>query len=132
MNINGTTEKGALCDLIDATIRRLEGALDSSQYSQLFDSEIVSIIIKWRNGDTLEPSQFSQLVDFASTALAMLLPLKNCDVGTVTEQIDRFQDFCFSHMHYIDEFHGSDCHEDCPIGKMIDKNDKFCDNCKLV
>lgn len=92
MNNNGT-EKGALCDLIDATISRLEGALDPSQYSQLFDSDIVSLIIKWRKGDALDPSQFSQLVDFASTALAML-PLKNCDVGTLKEQSIRFKSYC--------------------------------------
>lgn len=83
MNSNGT-EKGALCDLIDAAISRLEGALDSSQYSQLFDSDIVSLIIKWRKGDALDSSQFSQLVDFASTTLA-ILPLKNCKVGTIDD-----------------------------------------------
>ena len=92
MTIN-STEKGALCGLIDAAIRRLEGALDSSQYSQFFDSDIVSIIIKWRKGDTLDPSQFSQLVDFASVALAKL-PLQNCNVGTADEQQARHHKWC--------------------------------------
>ena len=111
MNIN-KTEQGALYSLIDATIRRLEGALDSSQYSQLFDSDIVSLIIKWRKGDTLDPSQFSQLVDFASTALAML-PLKNCEVGTPKEQSIRFSSYCLEH-----NTSNANC-SNCPLHKKV-------------
>ncbi len=50
---------------------------------------------------------------------ALALPLRNCDVGTAEEQIDRFGDFCHSHRVYIDEFHGEDCDPDCPIAKLF-------------
>lgn len=63
---------------------------------------------------------------------ALALPRRNCDVGTAEEQIARFHEFCFDHKYYIDEFHGDDCREECPIAKLIDHNDKFCDNCMLV
>lgn len=71
MNSNGK-QRDALSDIIDAIIRRIEGALEPSQYSQLFDSDIVSTIIKWRKDGILEPWQYSQLFDFANAALAML------------------------------------------------------------
>lgn len=83
MNSNGK-QIDELSGLIDAIIRRMEGALEPSQYSQLFDSDIVSTIIKWRESGTLEPWQYSQLFDFANAALAMLH--RNCDVCTVEEQ----------------------------------------------
>jgi hypothetical protein len=71
MNSNGK-QRAALSDIIDAIIRRIEGALEPSQYSQLFDSDIVSTVIKWRKDGILEPWQYSQLFDFANVALAML------------------------------------------------------------
>jgi len=60
---------------------------------------------------------------------ALAAPARNCDVGTAQEQIDRFHEFCHSNRYYIDEFHGDDCRPDCPIGKIVDRDNKFCDNC---
>jgi len=60
---------------------------------------------------------------------ALAAPARNCDVGTAQEQIDRFHEFCHSNQVYIDEFHGYDCRPDCPIGKIVDRDNKFCDNC---
>ena len=60
---------------------------------------------------------------------ALAAPARKCDVGTAQEQIDRFHEFCHSNRVYIDEFHGYDCRPDCPIGKIVDRDNKFCDNC---
>lgn len=57
---------------------------------------------------------------------------RNCDVGTIEEQVDRFNEFCQSQREYIDDFHGWDCRRDCPIGRIVDENNKFCDHCELV
>lgn len=66
-------------------------------------------------------------------------PLRNCDVGTAEEQVQRFKEYCESNMQYYRDMFGThegadgwDCREDCPIGKMIDKNDSLCDHCELV
>lgn len=66
-------------------------------------------------------------------------PRRNCDVGTAGEQVERFKKYCASNMEYYRDMFGThedaggwDCREDCPIGKMIDKNDSFCDHCELV
>lgn len=48
---------------------------------------------------------------------------RNCDVGTVEEQVERFEEYCQSIL---------DCKKDCPIGKMIVENDSLCDHCQLV
>ena len=65
--------------------------------------------------------------------------LRNCDVGTAEEQVQRFKEYCESNMQYYRDMFGThegadgwDCREDCPIGKMIDKNDSLCDHCELV
>ena len=65
--------------------------------------------------------------------------LRNCDVGTAEEQVQRFKEYCESNMQYYQDMFGThegagglDCREDCPIGKMIDKNDSLCDHCQLV
>ena len=63
---------------------------------------------------------------------AISSPPRNCDVGDCEAQIERFHDFCSSNQYYIDEFHGCDCKEECPIGKLIGKNPEFADNCMLV
>lgn len=64
---------------------------------------------------------------------------RNCDVGTAEEQMERFKEYCQSNMQYYQDMFGThegaggwDCREDCPIGKMVDKNDSFCDHCELL
>lgn len=66
-------------------------------------------------------------------------PLRNCDVGTEEEQVERFKEYCQSNMQYYRDMFGThegaggwDCRAYCPIGKMIDKNDSLCDHCQLV
>jgi len=76
--------------------------------------------------------RIAELEHVPGNAAAMreaLEPARNCDVGTAQEQIDRFHEFCHSNRYYIDEFHGDDCRPDCPIGKIVDRDNKFCDNC---
>ncbi len=68
---------------------------------------------------------------------ALAKPDRNCDVGTVKEQTERFNDFCESNMqHYKDMFgdglDGWDCKDDCPIGKMIDCEKAVADRCQLA
>jgi hypothetical protein len=55
-------------------------------------SEIIDLIDKWRTDGVMEHWQYSQLFDVADNALAE--PLKNCEVGTVEEQKQRFDAFC--------------------------------------
>ena len=80
------------------------------------------------NGYTTDDVQ--KAMSMAKAALAA--PPRNCDVGDCEAQIERFHDFCSSNQYYIDEFHGYDCKEKCPIGKLIDKNPELADNCMLV
>lgn len=70
---------------------------------------------------------------------ALAKPPRNCDVGTAEEQVERFKEYCQSNMQYYRDMFGThdgaggwDCREDCPIGKMIDKNDSLCDHCELL
>lgn len=81
--------------------------------------------------------QFGVLLSAARAALSA--PARNCDVGTADEQVERFKAYCESNMQYFRDMFGThegaggwDCREDCPIGKMIDKNDSLCDHCELV
>lgn len=65
------------------------------------------------------------------------LQRRNCDVGTVKEQTERFNDFCERNMqHYKDMFgdglDGWDCKENCPVGKMIDCGKAVADRCQLA
>lgn len=48
---------------------------------------------------------------------ALAEPLKNCEVGTVEEQTERFRKFCFAHTHK----NGTDfkCHKNCPAKNYI-------------
>ena len=55
-------------------------------------SEIIDLINEWRNDGVMEHFQYSQLFDIADNALAE--PLRNCDVGTTDDQIDRMLAFC--------------------------------------
>ncbi len=78
-----------------------------------------------------------EIRDIARAALAA--SARNCDVGTPEEQVERFKEYCLSNMLYYRDMFGThegaggwDCREDCPIGKMIDKNDSLCDHCQLV
>jgi hypothetical protein len=45
---------------------------------------------------------------------ALRMPLRNCEVGTVEEQLERYDKFCGIH----------DCRRDCPLFKA--------DNCELA
>lgn len=63
---------------------------------------------------------------------ALKCKARNCDVGTLEEQADRFDEFCQSQREYIDDFHGWDCRKGCPIGRIVDENNKFCDHCQLI
>ena len=56
--------------------------------------EIIEKIDAWRTDGTMEHWQYSQLFDIADAALA--LPLRQCDVGTAEEQVDKFGTFCIS------------------------------------
>lgn len=78
-----------------------------------------------------------EIQSLSETALAA--PPRNCDVGTAAEQVERFKEYCQSNMQYYWDMFGThegadgwDCKEDCPVGKMIDKNDSFCDHCELL
>lgn len=84
-----------------------------------------------------EMEQVEELYRKAKSALAT--PARNCDVGTAEEQVERFKEYCAENMQYYRDMCGThegaggwDCREDCPIGKMIDKNDSFCDHCELI
>lgn len=68
-------------------------------------------------------------------------PIRQCDVGTVAEQAERFDAFCQSNMQsYKDMFghddegrlDGWDCREDCPVGRMIDSGTAVPDRCQLA
>ena len=61
---------------------------------------------------SIEVSKFEEI---AKEALAE--PLKNCEVGTVEEQTERFRKFCFAHM----KKGGGDfsCHKNCPAKNYI-------------
>lgn len=61
----------------------------------------------------------------AKTAInkALSLPRLNCEVGTADEQAERFEEYCQSRW---------ECREDCPIGKIIGKNDSLRDHCQLL
>ena len=79
----------------------------------------------------------TEIVAICDSALAA--PPRNCDVGTAEEQVERFKEYCQSNMQYYRDMFGThegaggwDCREDCPIGKMVDKNDSFCDHCELL
>ena len=51
---------------------------------------------EWRtNGEMMEHWQYSELFGIANAALSA--PLRNCDVGTVKEQAERFDEFCYNH-----------------------------------
>lgn len=78
-----------------------------------------------------------RLCEIVSRDLA--IPLRQCDVGSPEEQVERFKEYCQSNMQYYRDMFGThdgaegwDCREDCLIGKMIDKNDSLCDHCQLV
>lgn len=75
----------------------------------------------------------------ALVCAALAEPRRNCDVGTAEEQTKRFESFCQSNMQYYCDMFGThegaggwDCKEDCPIGKMVDKNDYVGDHCQLL
>lgn len=55
------------------------------------------------------------LLDDVKSVLAE--PLKNCEVGTVEEQTERFRKFCLAHTHK----NGTDfrCHKNCPAKNYI-------------
>lgn len=79
----------------------------------------------------------SDLADDVWEVLQM--QLRNCDVGTAEEQVERFKEYCQSNMQYYRDMFGThegaggwDCRGDCPIVKMIDENDSLCDHCQLV
>jgi hypothetical protein len=59
--------------------------------------------------------EMANALDKAKAALAE--PLKNCEVGTVEEQTERFRKFCFAHTHK----NGTDfrCHKNCPAKNYI-------------
>jgi hypothetical protein len=78
-------------------------------------SEILELIDIWRTEGVMEHWQYSQLFDIADNAPSE--PLKNCEVGTVEEQTERFRKFCFAHMHK----NGTDfrCHNNCPAKNYI-------------
>lgn len=68
-------------------------------------------------------------------------PARNCDVGTVKEQSERFENFCQSNMQlYRDMFghddegrlDGWDCRKDCPVSRMIDDSKAVADHCQLA
>ena len=51
---------------------------------------------EWRtNGEMMEHWQYSELFGIANAALSA--PPRNCDVGTVEEQAERFDEFCYNH-----------------------------------
>ena len=54
--------------------------------------QVLDKIDDWRTDGMMEHWQYSQLFDIADTALA--LPRRNCDVGTLEEQAQRFNAFC--------------------------------------
>lgn len=62
---------------------------------------------------------------------------RNCDVGSVKEQTERFGEFCENNMQYHKDMFGDgldgwDCKEDCPIGRMIDCEKAVADRCQLA
>jgi hypothetical protein len=80
-----------------------------------------------------------EIRDIAKAALAA--PPRNCDVGTVQEQTERFKAFCQSNMQFYKDMFGHDdegrldgwdCREDCPVGRMIDSGTAVADHCQLA
>jgi len=74
-------------------------------------------------------------------AAALAAPARNCDVGTVKEQTERFEDFCRSNMQFYRDMFGHDdegrldgwdCREDCPVGRMINDGKAVADRCQLA
>lgn len=72
---------------------------------------------------------------------ALAEPVKNCEVGTVAEQAERFDAFCQSNMQFYKDMFGHDdegrldgwdCREDCPVGRMIDNGTAVPDRCQLA
>ena len=99
-------------------------------YEQMRDAlELALSLIDLEEGCDWKPIK-QEDIDFIKAALAS--PPRNCDVGTASEQIDRFHEFCQSNLVYLDEFHGYDCRKECPAGIESDKHDEFCDECKLL
>lgn len=65
--------------------------------------------------ESLKTERTLAILRKAKSALAE--PLKNCEVGTVEEQTERFRKFCFAHM----KKGGGDfsCHKNCPAKNYI-------------
>lgn len=72
---------------------------------------------------------------------ALAAPPRNCDVGTVKDQTERFEAFCQSNMQFYSDMFGHDaegrldgldCREDCPVGRMIDSGTAVSDRCQLA
>lgn len=57
---------------------------------------------------------------------ALAEPLKNCEVGTVEEQAERFEDFCLKHIGCAEETGGRHC-VDCPLEKASMKTTQKCE-----
>ena len=53
---------------------------------------IIDKIDEWHANGEMEHWQYSELFDIADTALAS--PQRNCDVGTVKEQLYRHEKYC--------------------------------------
>ena len=87
-------------------------------------SEILDLIDKWRTDGVMEHWQYSQLFDVADNALAE--PLKNSEVGTAEEQVERFDDFCLKHIGCVEETGGRHC-VGCPLDKASMKTTQKCE-----
>ena len=74
-----------------------------------------SIALSWAAHHHLTEDDAKECLEVVDAALAE--PLKNCEVGTVEEQTERFRKFCFAHTHK----NGTDfrCHKNCPAKNYI-------------
>ena len=64
---------------------------------------------------------------------ALSLHLRNCDVGTPEEQVDRFILFCDENHCFTEDFRGWECSESCPVRRMMeDKCGKITGHCELA
>lgn len=98
--------------------------------------------LEWMFNNTDDKSVQNHLIEPIALAKAALAePVKNCEVGMVAGQTNRFEAFCQSNMQlYKDMFghddegrlDGWDCREDCPVGRMIDSGTAVADHCQLA
>ena len=104
---------------------KLREALEKAKKAICHHAEHVCQSLSWENSD-IQSNCADVLCAHrdlckAKTAInaALAAPARNCDVGTVEEQEQRYEKFCDSHK-WVDDEGANACMPECPLSKTLD------------